>query len=63
MEKIIADFVAKASFHREKSSEKRIDEFEKSRIILSDKHLLIVSKNEKVSTHLKKIWISLTLCG
>ena len=56
MEKIIADFVAKASLHHGKSGKKKMEEFEKSRIILSDKHLLIVSKNEKVTTHLKRIF-------
>jgi len=55
MEKIIADFVARASFH-DKAGEKRMEEFEKSRIILSDRHLLIVFRDEKVVIHLKKIF-------
>lgn len=56
MEKIIADFIAKSAITLDRGEKKRIEDFEKSRIILSNKRLLVVNKKEKVMTPLSKIF-------
>jgi len=55
MQKVIADFVARATFHM-KSAGKRMEDFEKSRIILSDKYLLVASNKQKISVKIPDIF-------
>lgn len=55
MQKVIADFVAKATIHL-KSSGKRMDEFEKFRVMLSDKYLLLASNKQKISVKIADIF-------
>ncbi|MFP3945558.1 MAG: CheF family chemotaxis protein [Archaeoglobaceae archaeon] len=47
MEKIIADFIAKSVIPDEQAQGKKIENFEKSRIILSKKKLVIATKDDK----------------
>lgn len=47
MEKVLADFIAKSVMPGSQSQGKRMEDFEKSRVILSKKSLVIATKNDK----------------
>ncbi|AEA47348.1 CheF family chemotaxis protein [Archaeoglobus veneficus] len=56
MEKIVADFMAKSAVSLEKGVKRKIEDFEKSRIILSTKRLLIASASDRIVIPLSSIF-------
>lgn len=56
MEKIVADFMAKSAISLEKGERRKIEDFEKSRIILSTKRLLVATPSDKLVVPLNKIF-------
>jgi len=56
MQKIVADFMAKSAISLDKGVKKKIEDFEKSRIILSTKVLLVVKASGKIVIPLKSIF-------
>ncbi len=56
MEKIVADFIAKSTISLDKGVKRRIENFEKSRIILSNKRILVASKKDRIVIPLLKIF-------
>lgn len=56
MEKVIADFIAKSTTPDGQTQGKKMEDFEKSRVILSKKNLVIATKSNKQTIRILKIF-------